>query len=272
MSVFRSDFAAASVHPSSNFGVRAGGQPPDCLVLHYTGMPDGASALSLLCNPDSQVSCHYLVFEEGRVVQLVAERWRAWHAGRSSWKGETDMNSRSIGIEIVHPGHDPTRTAMPPYPPQQIAAVIALCRDIVARHLMASDRVLAHSDIAPDRKIDPGERFPWRDLHLAGIGHWVEPIPPDPAEPGSIEMPAATIKHLQTMLATYGYGLTISGRYDERTKRVVAAFQRHFRQARVDGIADRSTIQTLQRLLQNPPPPVVPESRYFSLYDETPID
>jgi N-acetylmuramoyl-L-alanine amidase len=271
MPQFRPDFAPASVSPSSNFGVRAGGQPPDCLVLHYTGMPDGASALALLSNPVSQVSCHYLVFEDGRVVQMVAERWRAWHAGRSFWKGETDLNSRSIGIEIVHPGHNQARTDMPPYPPQQIDAVVALCRDIVARHALAGDRVLAHSDISPERKIDPGERFPWRDLHAAGIGHWVEPIPPDEAD---LDIPTGpeTIRHLQEMLSQYGYGLPVSGEYGGRTKQVVVAFQRHFRPARVDGIADRSTILTVQKLLRTLPRPEVPESRYFSDYDETPID
>jgi N-acetylmuramoyl-L-alanine amidase len=266
------DFAPASVMPSSNFGVRAGGQPADCLLLHYTGMSDGASALALLCDPASQVSCHYLVFEEGRIVQMIAERWRAWHAGLSFWKGETDLNSLSIGIEIVHPGHDPTGTKMAPYPPQQIAAVIELCRDIVTRNNIASDRILAHSDVAPDRKIDPGERFPWNDLYRAGIGHWVEPIPPDRADMGSLAPPVETIRHLQEMLIAYGYGLTISGHYDHATKLVVAAFQRHFRQARVDGVADRSTLLTLQKLLQNAPRPEAPESLYFSDYDATSID
>jgi N-acetylmuramoyl-L-alanine amidase len=270
MSQFRPDFAPASVSPSSNFGVRAGGQPPDCLVLHYTGMPDGASALALLCNPASQVSCHYLVFEDGRIVQIVAERWRAWHAGRSFWKGETDLNSRSIGIEIVHPGHNRDGMDMPPYPVPQIAAVVALCGDIVARHAIAGDRVLAHSDIAPGRKIDPGERFPWQHLHAAGIGHWVAPIPLDETDPG-IPTPTETIRHLQAMLCAYGYGLAVSGKYDARTKQVVAAFQRHFRPARIDGIVDRSTILTLHTLLQNVPRAAVPESRYFSDYDETPI-
>jgi N-acetylmuramoyl-L-alanine amidase len=270
MSQFRPDFAPASVIASSNFGVRAGGQPADCLLLHYTGMPDGASALALLVDPASQVSCHYLVFEEGRIVQMVAERWRAWHAGLSFWKGETDLNSRSIGIEIVHPGHDLTRTTMAPYPPQQIAAVIELCRDIVTRHGIARDRILAHSDVAPDRKIDPGERFPWGDLYRAGIGHWVEPMPPDPADIGNLA--TAAIRDLQEMLAAYGYGVAISGQYDDRTKLVVAAFQRHFRPARVDGIADRSTMLTLQQLLQQAPRPEAQESRYFSDYDETPID
>jgi N-acetylmuramoyl-L-alanine amidase len=269
MSTFRPDVAGASVVPSSNFGVRAGGQRPDCLLLHYTGMPTGAAALALLCDPASQVSCHYLVFEDGVVVQLVEERWRAWHAGKSFWKGERDINSRSIGIEIVHPGHDALSQQMPPYPQPQIAAVIELCGDIVRRHLIPPERVLAHSDVAPERKIDPGERFPWRELHRAGIGHWVEPTPLDAAENG-LSAPRDAMRSMQEMLVRYGYDLVVSGLCDERTRRVLAAFQRHFRPARVDGIADPSTICTLQRLLRQLPAGASEGNRFFSTYDEAP--
>ena len=156
---------------SPNHGERVGGRAPDSIILHYTGMADGASALAWLCNPRSSVSCHYVVEEDGAVVQLVAEARRAWHAGRSCWHGVEDMNSASLGIEIVNSGHD---AGLPPFPERQIRAVIALVpRSRRARHAIAPERILAHSDIAPGRKQDPGERFPWSELFRAGIGHWV---------------------------------------------------------------------------------------------------
>ncbi|MCX7899955.1 MAG: thiamine phosphate synthase, partial [Methylocystis sp.] len=152
---FTPDYAGARVLPSPNHGERL--RPISALVLHYTGVPTEESALELLCSPVAEVSAHYVVREDGGVIQLVPEARRAWHAGRSYWAGETDMNSASIGIEIVHPGHADPR----PYPAPQIAAVIALAKDICARHKIARERVLAHSDIAPSRKQDPGEFFPW---------------------------------------------------------------------------------------------------------------
>ena len=165
--------AAQKVFPSPNHGERRDGRRPDMLVLHYTGMPDAGQALQWLCNPVSEVSCHYFVFEDGRVLQLVPEARRAWHAGVSSWAGETDLNSASLGIEIAHPGHDEAGR-LAPYPEAQVAAVIALCRDLVARWGIRPERVLAHSDIAPARKRDPGESFPWARLAGAGLsGHWV---------------------------------------------------------------------------------------------------
>ena len=235
--------------PSPNHGERVRG-PVDTVILHYTGMPTGEAALALLCSPQAQVSCHYLVWEDGAIWQLTPESRRAWHAGKSFWAGETDLNSRSIGIEIVHPGHD---GGSPPYPEAQIAAVIALCQDIAQRLHIRPERILAHSDIAPARKQDPGEFFPWRRLHESGLGHWVAPAPirPGPAyEPGAMGPPVAA---LQNMLAAYGYDLTPSGVYDDATRDAVAAFQRHFRQERVDGIADLSTLQTLHELIARLP-------------------
>ncbi|WP_264596934.1 N-acetylmuramoyl-L-alanine amidase [Rhodoblastus acidophilus] len=229
---------------SPNHGARLVG-PTDALILHYTGMPTGEAALDLLATEKGGVSCHYLVWEDGRIWQLVAEDLRAWHAGKSFWAGETDLNSRSIGVEIVNPGHD---GGCPPYPEAQIAAVIALCRDICARLKIPPQRVLAHSDIAPSRKIDPGEFFPWRRLHDAGVGLWAEPssIRPGPSyEPGALGPPVAA---LQKMLADFGYGVEVTGVYDAATQDVVAAFQRHFRPERVDGIADVSTLETLRAL------------------------
>jgi N-acetylmuramoyl-L-alanine amidase len=231
-------------HPSPNHGARRG--PIDILLLHYTGMPSAEGALKWLCDPASSVSSHYLIFADGRIVQLVEEEERAWHAGKAYWAGETDINSRSIGIEIDNPGHEFGYRA---FPDAQIEAVIDLCHDILSRHAIAPERVLAHSDVAPLRKEDPGELFPWDRLHDAGIGHWVEPAPlveGNILKRGSSDKAVLT---LQERFRRYGYGLDVHGQFDEATEAVVRAFQRHFRPARVDGIADRSTVETLDRLI-----------------------
>ncbi|WP_036288296.1 thiamine phosphate synthase [Methylocystis sp. ATCC 49242] len=240
---FAPDHSGARVFPSPNHGPRA--KPISALILHYTGMPTGESALELLCSPIAEVSAHYFVEENGRVLQLVPEERRAWHAGASFWAGETDMNSASIGIEIVHAGHIDPR----PFPEPQIAAVAALSRDICARRNIPPQRVLAHSDIAPRRKIDPGEFFPWETLARCGVGRWLAPAPPDdgPAlEPGA---GGPDVAQLQRRLADFGYKMVETGVYDEDTAATVAAFQRHFRPARVDGRADASTLDILTRLL-----------------------
>lgn len=232
--------------PSPNHGERASG-PIDILLLHYTGMPGTAeTALKWLCSSKSEVSCHYFVYEDGRVVQLVPEDRRAWHAGSSLWAGDADVNSRSVGIEIANSGHP---GGLPHYPDAQIEALIALCAEIVGRHPIPPHRVLGHSDVAPGRKLDPGEHFPWRCLAQAGIGHWVEPAVIDDGHSVLDSRAAENVEALQALLALYGYGLTVDGRYGLRTRDVTAAFQRHFRPARVDGHADRSTIETLHRLL-----------------------
>ena len=236
------------VHPSPNHGERQK-SPTDLIVLHYTGMPTGKSAVARLCAPEAYLSCHYVVWEDGKIWQLVAESRRAWHAGASFWAGETDINSRSVGIELVNPGHD---GGAPPFPRAQIDATIALVRDIAQRLNIRPARILAHSDVAPSRKKDPGEFFPWAQLHGAGLGHWTPPAPirPGPVfEPGAIGPPVAA---LQSMLAAYGYGVTANGVYDEATRDAVAAFQRHFRPEKVDGIADLSTVETLRNLLEEP--------------------
>lgn len=246
MSGFAADYAGAEVRVSPNFGPRRDGLKPDIILLHYTGMETGASAEAWLCDPVSEVSCHYVVHEDGSVVQMVRESDRAWHAGRGSWRGRTDINSCSIGIEVANGGH---AYGSPDFADRQIETVIALCRDIAGRHSIRPERVLAHSDTAPGRKVDPGEKFPWADLHAAGVGHYVEPVPVrggrflSPGEQGE------PVEALQSMLALYGYGVEISGAFDQTTEAVVAAFQRHFRPQRVDGIADQSTIETLHRLL-----------------------
>ena len=232
--------------PSPNHGERKGG-PVDILLLHYTGMPDDEQALGWLCDPRSKVSSHYFVHADGRVFALVPESRRAWHAGASNWGGETDINSRSIGIEIANAGHP---GGLPDYPDAQIEALIGLCREIVGRHPIPPRRVLAHSDVAPGRKLDPGERFSWARLAATGIGYWVEPAA---ISDGAARRPGDSgeaVQALQQMLALYGYGIDVTCLFDQRTTDVVAAFQRHFRPERVDGIADRSTIETLRKLLE----------------------
>ena len=240
--------------PSPNHTERRDVQAADMLILHYTGMGGGEVARRWLCDPASGVSCHYLVHEDGRIVQMVAEDRRAWHAGAGNWRGRADVNSHSIGIEIVNPGHGhghgkDRNQDYPDFPEVQIGAVIGLCRDILSRHAIPAEFVLAHSDIAPGRKSDPGEKFPWDRLAEAGIGHYVTPSPlrggrffgrGDAGEP---------IAAWQAMLAAYGYGVSTDGTFDEATRQATLAFQRHFRREKVDGIADASTIETLHRLL-----------------------
>jgi len=232
------------VSPSPNHDGRALGA--DILLLHYTGMTSTALAIERLCDPAARVSSHYVVEECGDVLQLVPESCRAWHAGLSSWEGVSDINSRSIGIEIANPGHS---YGYPDFPEVQVAAVIALCRDIMQRHRIRAERVLGHSDVAPQRKRDPGEKFPWAHLHRAGVGAWVAP---SPVRPGPELAPGDSghdVAELQAAFRHYGYGIEATGVYDDLTEAVVAAFQRHFRTECVDGRADQSTIETLRALL-----------------------
>lgn len=242
------------LQPSPNHGERR--LSIDAIVLHYTGLREedceawtkdpGGEALAWLCEPHAEVSAHYLIHLDGSIVQLVAEHRRAWHAGRSVWQGCADINSCSVGIEIVNTGH---AGGLPAYPPSQIVSVIALCRDIARRHGVQPHRILAHSDIAPDRKADPGEHFPWRTLGAANVGHWIEPTPlREGGAPLTEGAQGDEVLALQRALARYGYGVPDSGVFDQATLRVVRAFQRHFRPERVDGAADFSTIDTLRRL------------------------
>lgn len=232
-------------HPAANFEPRKCGLLPTILLIHYTGMKSAERALSWLCAPESRVSCHYLIDEAGRIAQMVREDMRAWHAGEAFWAGETDINSASIGIEIHNSGHG---AGYPDFTEAQMRAVEALSRDILHRHHIPSSRVLGHSDVAPGRKTDPGEKFDWARLARGGVGHWVEPacIEGDTGfGPGD---ESAGIERLQSQLAAYGYEIAPTGQYCERTQIVVTAFQRHFRPALVNGYADRSTIDTLNRL------------------------
>ena len=217
------------------------------LLLHYTGMRDAAAACDWLCRVESEVSCHYLVDADGVITQMVGEDKRAWHAGLSSWAGLEDINSRSIGIEIHNPGH---ALGYPDFPARQMTGVAALSSDICKRNAILPRHVLAHSDVAPGRKIDPGEKFEWRALHAQGIGHWVSPEPLSGGTFIQLGDAGDSALALQSLLKFYGYGIDISGNFDDRTKLVVEAFQRHFRPARVDGVADVSTIATLHKLLR----------------------
>ena len=251
MKTFTPDSSIASdVIPSPNYGDRANGRLPDMILLHYTGMPDVEGAIAQLCTAGTDVSAHYIVLEDGRIVQCVPEDKRAWHAGAAAWAGETDINSCSIGVEIVNRGHD---WGYPDFPLRQIAAVIALCRGIMLRRKVPSHRVLAHSDVAPSRKQDPGEKFPWHSLANSGVGHWVQPAPIVRGETLKLGSVSDGVLGLQQALAKYGYGIPVSGKYDGATVDVVTAFQRHFRPARVDGVADHSTMTTLQSLLASLP-------------------
>ena len=231
--------------PSPNFDDRK--HKVDMLVLHYTGMETGQAALDHMCNPDAKVSAHYMLWEDGRVDQLVAEDRRAWHAGVSSWQGDEDLNSRSIGIEIVNGGHDfPLPDGcLPPYPRPQIQALIELCVMIITDHDIPQTRIVGHSDIAPLRKQDPGKHFPWERLARAGIGIWpdIEGTKNTDIKGEGLASGAtgATVRRMQQMLAEIGYGIDVNGTYDPLTEAVVRAFQRRWLPDRVSGTADIQT-------------------------------
>ena len=231
--------------PSPNFEQRL--SPPDLIVLHYTGMATGEAALARLCDPTPpRVSSHYLVEEDGRIFRLVAEERVAWHAGASFWKGRRGLNAVSIGIEIVNPGHE---FGYRPFPAAQIDSLIRLLDDVRSRWDVANGRIVGHSDIAPDRKVDPGELFPWKRLAEAGHGLWAEPSP-SPGPPLSEGDEGTGVFALQAGLTRLGYDSAPSGQFDAATKTVVAAFQRHWRPGRVDGVADGETRARLVALLR----------------------
>lgn len=236
------------IHAAQNAELRREGLKPSLLILHYTGMASAAKAIDWLARAESRVSCHYVIDENGIITQMVPEALRAWHAGVSSWRGEDDVNSRSIGIEIHNPGHD---RGYPDFPAKQMEAVIALGRDIVNRHAMPPEHVLAHSDVAPGRKIDPGEKFNWGQLAREGLGHWVRPSLVRPEDPGiGLGATGERVERTQKKLAAYGYSVCRTGMLDEQTETILKAFQLHFRPRRVDGRLDRSTESTLERLLE----------------------
>ena len=214
-------------------------RPINMLVLHYTGMQSAEVAIERLCDPAARVSAHYLVEEDGTLWRLVPEARRAFHAGVSCWQGEQDLNWVSIGIEIVNPGHE---WSYRPFPEPQMAVVESLCRELITRYRIPATRIVGHSDIAPDRKSDPGELFGWPRLARAGVGLWPEP----PAETarrrgravGVIERAGAL-----SDLARIGYCVTGA------TETVaLAAFQRRFRPERWDGLCDAETCSRLRQV------------------------
>ncbi len=233
---------------SPNFDARPEGRPVDMLVFHYTGMVDRDNAFDRLCDPAAKVSAHYVIDEDGAVTPLVAESERAWHAGVACWRGVRDVNGASIGVELVNPGHE---LGYRLFPEAQMAACEALGSDILSRWPIPARNVVGHSDVAPGRKIDPGELFDWARLAAAGIGLWPDRRPVagelglrlGPGDGGS------AVHDLQRALADYGYDLGLDGSYGEQMEAVVAAFQRHFRPRRVDGLADPQTSQLLFALL-----------------------
>ena len=230
--------------PSPNFDARTA--PPDMVVLHYTGMPTGDEALARLRDPEAKVSAHYLIEEDGRAFALVPEARRAWHAGVSFWRGERNLNGVSIGIELVNPGHD---WGYRPFPEAQIATLVELLGGIRERWDVSDARIVGHSDVAPARKVDPGELFPWKRLAEAGFGLWAEPAPA-PGAPLRIGEECTAVFALQAGLTRLGYDCAPSGVFDETTATVITAFQRHWRPDRVDGAADGETRARLMALLR----------------------
>ena len=228
--------------PSPNFDRRPEGRAVEMLILHYTGMTSAAAALDRLCDPEAKVSAHYAIEEDGTVWRLVPEEARAWHAGISFWRGERDINGLSIGIELVNPGHE---FGYRPFPEPQMAALEDLARAILARHPIPADKVLGHSDVAPARKLDPGELFDWRRLARAGIGLW----PDDAPQATSVAATGVDIAGVQIALARFGYEVAATGVLDAATRCAVSAFQRHFRPGRVDGSPDVETCHRLAALL-----------------------
>ena len=215
--------------PSPNHDSR-GGAPVSMLVLHYTGMASAEAALARLCDPAAKVSAHYTIGEDGTVYAHVPEDRRAWHAGLSCWAGIRDVNAHSIGIELINPGHEFGYRA---FPDAQIAALTSLCKDILARHAIPAGNVLGHSDVAPARKDDPGELFPWSQLAHAGIGLW--PVA------GDADVGAGALER-------YGYDP------EAPLEKRIIAFQRHFRPEKLSGIWDEECGRRLVALLANRPP------------------
>lgn len=217
--------------PSPNFDARPGDGRVDMLILHYTGMRTAQEALDRLCDPAARVSAHYLIDEDGAATRLIAEEKRAWHAGVSSWRGRTDINGASIGIELVNPGHE---FGYRSFPEQQMAALEALATGILGRHPIPARHVIGHSDIAPLRKQDPGEIFDWPRLARASIGFWPDFTRRSP--PTRLDL-----RKSQSQLGEIGYFCPQSGAQDAVTTAAILAFQRHFRPGRCDGVLDTET-------------------------------
>ena len=226
--------------PSPNHDERPPDSPIDILILHYTGMQTAQAALDRLRDPEAKVSSHYVVDEDGTTFRLVAEERRAYHAGVSYWRGHTALNGRSIGIEIVNPGHE---WGYRDFPVLQLAAVCDLCLEILSRHPIPQRNVVAHSDVAPDRKEDPGEKFDWEGLARNGVGIWPEGVPD--LGTGDAVRDAASLRDVRRGLAAIGYDVAPSGALDPALATVLRAFQRHWRPEAVTGQADAGTLARL---------------------------
>ncbi len=224
--------------PSPNHDER--GVPVDMLILHYTGMRSAQEAIDRLRDPEAAVSSHYVVDEDGTVFRLVPEDRRAWHAGISFWRGHTALNARSVGIEIVNPGHE---WGYRDFPVLQLAAVCDLSLEILARHPIPARNVIGHSDVAPDRKQDPGERFDWQSLAANGVGLWPEDVPD--LGTGGIVRDAASLWDVRRALRAIGYDVAPEGALDPALSLVLRAFQRHWRPEAVTGQADAGTLARL---------------------------
>jgi len=231
--------------PSPNHDERT--LPISLVVLHYTGMETGADALARMRDKDAKVSAHYMAEEDGRVYKLVDENRRAWHAGVSAWSGETNINSASIGIEIVNGGHD---FGLPAFPDAQIKAVIKLCQDIKARHGLSDYAFVGHSDIAPARKQDPGEKFPWDVLADNNVGIWPDIKTGDRRMLFAKNDRGRGVSAVQSGLAYLGYDIEVSGVMDDKTVLVCAAFQRRYRPAKIDGQIDVQMMEILKLLAE----------------------
>lgn len=231
--------------PSPNHDARPDGVPIDTLILHYTGMKSAREAVDRLRDPAAGVSSHYVVDEDGSVLRLVPEDRRAWHAGVSHWRGHAALNGRSIGIEIVNPGHE---WGYRDFPVLQVAALCDLCLTILARHPVPPRNVVAHSDVAPDRKDDPGERFDWQGLAANGVGLWPSGVP-DLGTTGPVR-DALGLRPVRAALAEIGYRVAPGGGLDPALSTVLRAFQRHWRPEAVTGQADDGTLARLGGVLR----------------------
>jgi N-acetylmuramoyl-L-alanine amidase len=232
---------AITEKPSPNHDERPAGEAVDMLILHYTGMRSAGEAIDRLCDPIARVSSHYVVDEDGTVVRLVPEARRAWHAGVSYWRGHHTLNGRSIGIEIVNPGHE---WGYRDFPALQMAAVCDLSLSILSRHKIPARNVIAHSDVAPDRKEDPGEKFRWADLARNGVGLW--PVGTPDLGSGAAVRDPIELRPVRAALKRIGYHVVPEGALDPGLSTVLRAFQRHWRPEAITGQADAGTVARLR--------------------------
>lgn len=236
-----------SLSPSPNFEPRRSNRSPNMIVIHYTGMPSADESLKRLCDPQSRVSAHYLINEKGNIVRLVSEEMCAWHAGKSYWRREQNINDLSVGIELQNPGHE---FGYCPFPEAQIDSLVNLIRDIRKRYIIPDIHILGHSDVAPERKQDPGELFPWQKLAKSGIGIWHDQDLNDlHALKLSKDFCAKTIRLLQEKLYHLGYNVHVTGDYDLVTNQTLMAFYRHWAPGFLNAPDHRITLKILESLL-----------------------